>query len=82
MTFYPLRLFGVRTIVIGAELLARDPELRAKALRAAVPIHASDTLAAFLGGVRKELPRRTAIMLTLLSAGNTALALVARRAAR
>ena len=75
---YPLRLFGVRTVAIGAELLLGGREARRRALDTAVLIHAGDTLAAVLGGLAKELPRRRATMLTLLSAGNTALALVAR----
>ena len=77
-SLYPLRLFGIRTVVVGAELLLRDPSVRRMALDGAVVIHASDTLAALLGGVRRELPQRQAAMLTALSAGNTALALVAR----
>jgi hypothetical protein len=76
---YPLRLFGARTVVIGAELLVRDAKRRRHALDVGVLIHASDTLAAALGGLRRQLPPRTATMLTLLSAGNTALALLARR---
>ncbi len=36
---YALRLFGVRTIIVGIELLAPDEELRASALRYAIPIH-------------------------------------------
>jgi hypothetical protein len=81
-SLYPLRLFGIRTVVVGAELLLQDPSVRRTALDGAVVIHASDTLAALLGGLRKELPRRQAAMLTLLSAGNTALALVARSGLR
>lgn len=78
-SIYALRLFGVRTIVIGLELLRRDPSRRRQALDAGVLIHASDTVAAGLGGLRRELPARTALLLTMLSAGNTALALLARR---
>jgi hypothetical protein len=79
---YPLRLFGVRTILVGAELLLRDRRLRKRALDAGLVIHASDTVAALLGGLRNELPRRTATRLTVLSAANTALALVAQRRLR
>lgn len=75
---YPLRLFGVRTIVIGAELLLRDGAVRRTALDAALVVHASDTAAAILGGVRKELSPRRAAMLALVSASNTALAVAAR----
>jgi uncharacterized protein YjeT (DUF2065 family) len=76
---YPLRLFGIRTVVIGAELLVRDRAVRRTALNGAVVVHASDTCAAVLAGLNRELPRRQAAILTLVSAANTALALIARR---
>ena len=76
---YPFRLFGVRTVIMGAELLAQDPHVRARAVQVALPIHALDTLSAAVGGLRGELPRRPAVLLTLLSGTNTLLALLARR---
>jgi hypothetical protein len=76
---YPLRLFGIRTVVVGAELLVRDRAVRRTALNAALVVHASDTCAAVLGGLSRELPRRRAAVLALVSATNTALALLARR---
>jgi hypothetical protein len=79
---YPWRLFGVRTVIIGAELLSRDRELRDKAVRIALPIHAIDTASAALGGLLGESPRRPSIMLTLVSGTNTVLALLARRTLR
>ena len=75
---YALRLFGVRTIIVGIELLAPDEELRASALRYAIPIHASDTLSAALAGIQGQLPSRVSIMLTAISGVNTALAIVAQ----
>ena len=36
---YVLRLFGVRTILLGTELLSRNPEVRGRALRLAVRVH-------------------------------------------
>jgi hypothetical protein len=75
---YALRLFGVRTIIIGIELLVPDEELRASSLRYAIPIHASDTLAAALAGIQGQLPSRTSIMLTALSGFNTTLAILAQ----
>ena len=76
---YALRLFGVRTIIVGIELLVPDEELRASALRYAIPIHASDTLSAALAGIQGQLPSRTSIMLTAISGVNTALAIVAQQ---
>ena len=75
---YALRLFGVRTIIIGVELLVSDEALRKSALRDAIPIHASDTLAAALAGIQGQLPRSTSIMLTALSGFNTTLAILAQ----
>ena len=71
---YPLRMFGVRTVVLGIELLWGDERTRARSLRVGRVIHASDTLAAALGGIRRQLPPRVAILLTVISSVNTALA--------
>jgi hypothetical protein len=79
---YPLRLFGIRTVIIGAELLSRDPYVRERAVRVALPIHATDTASAALGGLLGELPAKTAVRLTALSGTNTVLALLARRTLR
>ncbi len=80
--YYPFRLFGVRTILIGAELLSKHPEVRERAVRVALPIHATDTASAALGGLLGELPPRTAWKLVALSGSNTVLALLARRTLR
>jgi len=42
-------------------------------------IHAADTISAAAAGVRGDLPRRAATMTTLLSAGNTVLAIISTR---
>ena len=73
-----LRMFGVRTIVVGIELLVPDEEIRASALRYAFPIHASDTLSAALAGMQGQLPARASIMLTAISGVNTILAVLAQ----
>jgi hypothetical protein len=72
--FYPLRMFGVRTVVLGLELLRGDEETRSRSARTGIAIHASDTLAAGIGGLRGQLPRRTALILVGVSSLNTALA--------
>ncbi len=79
---YPWRMFGVRTVIIAAELLSRDPLVRERAVRLALPIHASDTVSAALGGVLGETSKRTSLMLTTISGTNTVLALLARRSLR
>ena len=76
---YPFRMFGIRTILIGADLLARDPAVRRHALRAAIVVHASDTVCAFVAGASGALPRRAARTATAISALNVVLALLANR---
>jgi hypothetical protein len=76
---YPFRMFGIRTILIGADLLARDPAVRRHALRAAVIVHASDTVSALATGLTGGLPRRAATATTAISAVNVALAVLANR---
>jgi hypothetical protein len=77
---YALRLFGVRTILIGAQLLSRDPEVRADALRRAVAIHVSDAAAAAIAGATGQLPPKGARAALLTSSVNVALAVLAREA--
>jgi hypothetical protein len=76
---YALRLFGVRTILIGAQLLLRNEGLRAHSLRVAPVIHALDATAALVAGERGHLPRRAATTAALISTVNTGLAVVAQR---
>ena len=71
---YAFRMFGVRTIIIGAQLLLPDGDVRRQALRTAPIIHASDVAAARLAG----LPPRAARTTTIISAVNTILAVLAQ----
>ncbi len=75
---YAFRLFGIRTILIGADLILNRREGRAEALRVAPIIHISDTISAAIAGIRGELPRRAAITATLISTVNVALSLAAQ----
>jgi hypothetical protein len=75
-TLYVFRMFGIRTVLIGAELFTRSRERRAEALRRAVLIHASDTLAAFLATRSGQFPKGGRAIVWI-SAFNTFLALVA-----
>ena len=77
---YVLRLFGVRTVIVGAALLDADPAVRAAAVDRAVVIHASDTASAALAGLAGQLPRRAAITATAISSVNVLLSVLARRA--
>jgi len=75
-SYYPFRMFGIRTIVLGVDLLTlRDGELR-RADATAVLIHSVDTVAAAVGGIRGDVPAKAARLTTAISAVNTALALV------
>ena len=74
---YALRLFGVRTIYIGAELLfARGDHLR-DAVTVAPAIHVSDTVSAVLAGAGGQLPRKSAWTAAVISFVNILLSLLA-----
>ncbi|WP_410644186.1 hypothetical protein [Amycolatopsis sp. lyj-346] len=75
---YPARMFGIRTLVLGTDLLllkAGDPAAR-RMLRQAVLIHATDTAAAAYAGARGELQGKAAKFTVAISALNTVLAVV------
>jgi hypothetical protein len=76
---YVLRMFGIRTVLIGADLLLQKGERRREALRLGIIVHASDTLAAYLAGRSGKLPNNTSKMIVAISAANTALALYANQ---
>src|ERR1700738_2007646 len=59
---YVFRMFGIRTVLLGAELLMQTGDRRAEALRRAVLIHASDTGAAFLATLSGNFPKRGKII--------------------
>jgi hypothetical protein len=75
---YALRLFGVRTVFIGAQLLLRDSGVHAHSLRVAPVIHALDATAALIAGERGQLPRRAATTAALISTVITVLAVIAQ----
>ena len=74
---YALRLFGIRTVLLGVDLFRlRHAELD-RALRAAVLIHASDTATVLTLWRRGQLTPARARPLALVSGTNTVLALTA-----
>jgi hypothetical protein len=79
--YYAFRMFGIRTIVLGADLLLVSGQAQRRVRNQAVLIHATDTVCAAVGGLRGDLPRSAARTTVAISALNTALALVARRCA-
>jgi len=74
---YVWRMFGIRTVLIGADLLLQKGERRREALRVGIIVHASDTLAAYLAGRSGKMPRDAARTIVGISALNTVLALFA-----
>jgi hypothetical protein len=79
---YGLRMFGIRTMLIGLDLLTGDEEVRGRTVRRAPLIHGCDTASAVVAGLRGDLPRRAAVLATAISGINLVLALLAWRAQR
>jgi uncharacterized protein YjeT (DUF2065 family) len=78
--YYAFRMFGIRTVVIGLDLLTLTGPAQERARTQAVIIHASDTASALLGGLRGDVPPKVARTTVAISAINTALAVVAKLA--
>jgi hypothetical protein len=74
--FYPFRMFGVRTIVLGADLLTLRGAPLKRASILAIVIHAIDTVSAAWGGIQGEVSPRTSRITTAISGTNTLLALI------
>ena len=74
---YGLRLFGIRTVLIGADLLRLHGRDLDRALRAAPIIHASDTATVLALRRHRQLSPEGARPLALLSGLNTVLAVIA-----
>jgi hypothetical protein len=71
---YPLRMFGIRTVLLGAELLT-DGSMQRKG-QVGILIHATDAASAITAGLRRQLPARVAIVAAGISLTNTALAVI------
>lgn len=79
---YPYRLFGIRTVILGLDLLLLKGESRERALQQAVVIHGVDTLSAVKAGAGGEVDFKFAVTTTCISAVNTLLAALALAGAR
>jgi hypothetical protein len=77
VAIYPLRMFGIRTVVLGVDLLASG-SLQQKG-RVGVVIHATDAASAITAGLRRQLPARVALVAAGISLTNTALAAIIAR---
>src|SRR4051812_320371 len=73
---YAFRLFGVRTVLLGRDLLWGSDTVRAKAVAEAPLIHGSDTATATLLTVTGRVPIRSGATLIAISGTNTLLALI------
>lgn len=73
---YGLRLFGVRTVLIGADLVTQRGQALRHTTTQAVVIHASDTMTAAGLAISGRVRPRLAVPLILISAINTALATI------
>jgi hypothetical protein len=78
---YGLRMFGIRTVLLGVDLVTLRGRPLRRALGQAVIIHGTDTATAALLGVTGHVKPRTAVPLTLISMTNTVLAITAYLAA-
>jgi hypothetical protein len=76
---YAFRMFGIRTIIIGLELLMLKGAELQRVSNIAPVIHGSDTVAAFLAARSGRLPKSMGVMLVAVSAINTLLSLIGRR---
>ena len=74
VAIHPLRMFGVRTVVLGVDLLAGG-SMQQKG-RVGVVIHATDAASAITAGLRRQLPARVALTAAGISVTNTVLAAI------
>ena len=79
---YPLRMFGLRTLLIGGDLLFRRGDGLRQSMLISPAIHAADASAAILAGVNGHLPRKTAATGAAISTANLVLALTMARSVR
>jgi len=72
VAIYPMRMFGILTIVLAVQLLIDAPSPETD--RFGVLIHATDAATAITAGVRRQLLPRVAMRTAGISLTNTALA--------
>ena len=76
---YAFRLFGVRTVLLGLDLLRAPDDPADPVVRRTLVVHPADTLAALVVLRRHELPAKGARVAVAASALNTVLAVLANR---
>lgn len=80
-TIYVLRMFGIRTVLVAADLCL-EPRRRRRTLREGVLMHSSDAAAAVVAAALGQLPLRSGLMAAGISAVNTALSVAGSRRRR
>lgn len=75
VTRYALRMFGVRTVLIGLDLFRGVGPKRSHAVKVAPVVHVSDTVAAVLAARSGKVARSTGALIVAISALNTLLSL-------
>ena len=75
---YALRMFGIRTVLVAADLCL-EPRRRRRALREGILMHSTDATAALVAAALGELPVRQGLMAAGISAVNLALCLAGSR---
>lgn len=75
---YAFRMFGIRTLLIGRDLLSSDDAARSTAIAEAPLIHACDTATATLLTLSHRVRTRNGVPLIAISGLNTVLALLVR----
>jgi hypothetical protein len=80
-TLYVLRMFGIRTVLVAADLCL-EPRRRRRALREGILMHSTDATAALIAAALGELPVRAGLMAAAISTLNTALCLAGSRRRR
>src|SRR5215472_1134304 len=78
---YVLRMFGIRTVLVAADLCL-EPRRRRRALREGILMHATDAGAALVAAALGELPFREGLMAAGISTLNTALCVAGSRRRR
>ena len=79
---YPFRMFGIRTILVGLDLVVLTGDELSRAEKLAVVIHATDTVSAAVTTARGDLPPKQGLVAIGISAVNTGLAVVAWKGGR
>ena len=78
---YVLRMFGIRTVLVAADL-CREPRRRRRALKEGILMHSTDAAAAVVAASLGELPVREGLMAAGISTVNLALCLAGSRRRR